>query len=250
MLRAAAFIGAVVVLGAAIVGLLRLFDSADQRPKPEERFRGLIAGAQERTFTAALGAPEFSKRVGGYFARTYAARRYFVSTVVDESGTVLLYAITARSHRYPIKIGGVVLGRTKFSATPPPTRTGAWFGVHNFYWAEEHYLANPGNYQTEFYAFNDSATDAYKDFPAAYGSLITTSLGERYGWMTPDSPLLVGFASEVRALRDELIVNTYAVSAPLFYETPAYDLLKPARGEDEIPIGPDSNDVRVAVGRS
>ncbi len=147
---------------------------------------------------------------------------YYVQVLADHLNKVLAYGVTTRDKdfnpsftileglyyiskdnildRSKDKSGAktIILGKTKFSDLGVPVDTFARLGAHDFYYHEEYYYGNPGNYQSYFFSANES------------------------GYLNVDNSNLSFFNSknintenqEVSEFRNNSIVNTIYFTAP------------------------------------
>lgn len=145
-------VGGLAVLVGAVVGVYALYDRFSPRPIPPPPVKEYIFGS----------------------------KYYYVQALTDSANKVLAYGITTRDKNFipsftilqdlyyadpknpsdetKLKSGAeiITLGKTKFSDIGTPDNIFAYLGVHDFYYHEEYYYGNPGNYQSFFFAANES----------------------------------------------------------------------------------------------
>lgn len=132
---------------------------------------------------------------------------------------MLLYSVTTRRKNFsPTLLLGpytldnrcleIRLGRTRFveiESFAKPERIRSTLGARRFYYYEEYYFGNPAKYQTFLFGIGDAGY-SHRDHPG-----IPALLSEGI-----DDPA-------IREFRQDAVINTYAITAPLLIPE---DLLK------------------------
>ncbi len=208
---------------------------------PYRQVARLAANLSLDSFAGIIGAePQLPRRRGRLFERVFVAKDYYVYTVANQQGTVLLFLVTTRNQQFkPVFIysdgesdHAVQLGVTHFSAL---RGTGGFAGVDSgtpspSYLYTTASPGNPSNYQDYFFGWNDSGYPA--DVPDSV-RLETFDLA--------DSGHLSRKNSAVAAFIRDGVVNTWGLSAPGF-SIPDYISSLP---EWEFVAGVNRVDVRV-----
>jgi hypothetical protein len=235
----------VVVVGSLITVVQWAFDVTDYFSNPSwqeqerDRLTDLQAGVDVAYFRERLGAPTFRRRgtvrevqgIATFEAPqkpvselSFTGRGWFVQAIVDATGTVIQYALTACDPSLkpvvvlPTEHGRTTLGAdTVRSATAPLLR---WtesrpFVVGHFsaatsnsYYFELNYLGNPGNYQTVGVGSNDVCGAWLSEEES--GELRKGEHGPRLGLIRGFSPRI----PEFRYARRIAIAKTYVETAP------------------------------------
>lgn len=145
-------IGGLAVLIGAVVGIYTLHDRFSPEP---------------------VVHPQIKEYIFGF-------KYYYVQALTDSTNKVLAYGVTTRDKDFmptftilenlyyadPDNPGDetklvsgaktIILGKTKFSDIGVPDNIFGYLGAHSFYYHEEYYYGNPGNYQSYFFAANES----------------------------------------------------------------------------------------------
>ena len=183
------------------------------------QLRRLAAGVHIGYFEAILGPSAFCRTTGENREDTFVNKYCYVQAITDPVGTVVLYSVTTRRKDFsPTLVLGpyaldnhsskIRLGRTRFAeleSFAKPQSITSNIAARRFYYYEEYYFGNPGKYQTFLLGIGDAGY-CHRDHPG-----IPVVCGEAIG------------NSAVREFRQNAVINTYAVSAPLLI---AKDLLK------------------------
>lgn len=175
------------------------------------------------------------------FADQYA----YVQALVDTSDKVVAYGVTARTNdfhpsltilddayttdpkdptnedKYTSLKKKILLGETKFAQLGTSDNIFGYLGARRMYYHEEYYYGNPGNYQSYFFAVNDSGPT----------HVDTSDL-----MFLNDSPISAT-SSAAQQFRQDSVINTYYVTAPFG-----------GMGDSDIRsylVGPDYDQVRV-----
>lgn len=205
--------------------------NVDWRDQEYEKLRSLHAGYTRAKFESVLGEPVFDRPAanGKFREQTFRRREYWVQTISNEGGSVVLYAVTACDHEFqptfPVTGGrrsgaqdvAVTLNSSKFSEIAPDHALLDYEGTaatSNSRFYEIQSSGNPSNYKTFVWGINDVCPDFFNEvYPAIY---------ERSG-IRPEShrtPTYTGDLAKappwVGRVRTSLSVNTYAETAPLF----------------------------------
>ena len=228
----AATISAVVVVGSAALDVGHWYEQTfDWRDHEYDTLTRLHAGFTDRAFEAALGTPVFDRRSdnGRFRERTFQRREYWVQTVSQEDGTVVLYAVTVCDGRFhpsfaiPGEAAGyrsatVELGVSRFTSV---LRSGeSKFTRLDFFGtvatANQRFLeilggGNPTNYKTYVWGLNDICGDWYQQYERLVrGARIPSRVDQSYRGVAARAP---GWALRFRRVAP---VNTYAETAPQF----------------------------------
>jgi hypothetical protein len=224
----------------------------------------LAAGVQQPYFETQLGLPaafRFPAKGGSLIETVYVHKYFYVSTLTDQGGQVLLYAVTVRDPKFKPPIWphnlhpnnhprppNTPLGSFAFTDIDyRPTGIRGFLGANRYGYVEAFYFGNPANYQYYLLAINDAAAsdaplhDLTKIMPKYFVVLgdFKPSEGEPEdgtavgGWETLERYLE---QRPVQSFRSAAKPNTYAVSAPHF-----------GPGSDGFPtqVGPDYGRVRI-----
>lgn len=132
---------------------------------------------------------------------------FYVQAVADSNNKVLLYSVTTRQKDFnpSLKILDdsieIILGKTKFSdINEEPEKEYGWAGAHSFFYTEEYYFGNPGNYASYYFSINDAGyLNLIEDFP--YNLFVNENF-------IKDNP------TEMQKFRENSIINTYTVASP------------------------------------
>lgn len=212
-------IGGIALLVGLVVGILALHDRFfPDKSRPYEQVKEYIFGNQY----------------------------YYVQALVNESNKVVAYGVTTRQANFnptfsiledaysanpddPSNLEKATpwlkrirLGITRFSdLNDTPENIVAILGARRFYYHEEYYFGNPGNYQFYFFAANDSAhlETGDPDFDV---------FNEKH--IDPKNP-------SVQEFRSKSIINTFYITAPMEGFTNP--------GIRKYLVGPDLDQVRV-----
>lgn len=224
-----AFVAAVVGLGAAAIYVYDFYEKhADWRDHEYDTLRSLHAGYTRKAFSAKLGQPVFDVRSdnGKFREETYRGRGYWVQAISDDSGTVVVYSVTACDERFkptfhnpatgePVTLNKTLLdgpGRHDDAAWLDyylPGATGnAW--VHDFY-----YGGNPGNYQTTVVGLNDACPDTFRK--RVNGAAKAAGVKDRFylGYRSKDV-YADQIPKAIRGARRRMVANLYGESAAKF----------------------------------
>ena len=216
----------------------------------------LNVGTQINNFTIEIGQPSFVKSIGNdgkYKEYVFINKLFYLDAITDTNNNVVQYAVTTRdksfspafysptydtdNHKYNVQ-----LGKTKFSDLPElPFCIDGCVGAHTWYYFETHYLGNPSNYQ--FYAFglnmggfDNSGEDAISRFAEVSHNTSCNSNKTDITEINLNNKFSNPFGS-VEKLREDLVINTYLVTAPFQSIIPNFNGVGG--------IGPDYNDVRI-----
>lgn len=185
------------------------------REEEYEKLGQLSGGMSIAKFEEELGSPLFVRRSddGTLTERSFRGRDYWVQAVHDETGSVLLFSVTACDEDFQPTfempaIGGVTLNRSTLDSidSVPNVIYYHWAVAtanQNFY--DEYYGGNPGLYKTYFVAINDACPMKSVDAEALLGAdLFLKATPTAYF----DHPAIVRF-------RSQSVANTYAETAVL-----------------------------------
>lgn len=129
-------------------------------------------------------APAQAKQriLGKHWENIFVSRDFFVQAITNTDDTVVQYSVTTRTKRFrarlvspghhylgPINpilrrlrirresrpIFDIRLWKNSFSELNDPKRVRAWLGARRYGYTEEHWLGNPGHYQTYVFSMND-----------------------------------------------------------------------------------------------
>jgi hypothetical protein len=175
------------------------------------QLRRLAAGVRIRYFEAILGPPAFCRTKREYREYTFVNKYCYVQAVTDPEGPVVLYSVTTRRSDFsPTLVLGpytldnrsltIRLGRTRFAEVESfakPRSITSTVGARRFYYYEEYYFGNPAKYQTFLLGISDAGY-CHRDHPGipVVGSKVIDS-------------------TAIREFRQNAVINTYTVTAPL-----------------------------------
>ncbi len=170
-------------------------------------------------FKDLIGASVFIDEVEGDMIEYIFVHDFFyVQAFTNSKNKVIAYSVTTRSKDFnpeltlgPYSVDNnavtVKLGITKFSELNKlDTKPGdifTYLGAHTFYYSEEYYFGNPGNYQTFYFTLNQSGymgieyeSDKFFEYPPYLGDK-EVSIND----------------PEIKQFRENAIINTYTVSS-------------------------------------
>ncbi len=158
----------------------------------------------------------------------FGSKYYYVQALVSENNKVIAYSITTRDKNFnPVitilenagcahtkDISGfipatrdIILGKTTFadlkrdqscSYFDQPENIYLYAGIRRFYYHEEYYFGNPGNYQSYFFAINDSGFSNVTDIPQLFFG------DQKVNLLDP----------EISKFRQNSIINTFQITSP------------------------------------
>ena len=205
-------VGAITTLSGGVSILKGWFSSTPGRNAQEiAKLESLAAGTTLESFKKTLGEPTFvnpgepKPELTEYL---FVLRKTYVQVIADASQTVLAFSVTTREKSFNPQIDvnafSVRLGQTKFTDLDQadigePDRVAYSLGARRFFYAEEYYLANPGNYQTVIFSINDAGPMEF--------TLHDDPLGEVGAKLS--------FRDDrIQAVHRTGIINTYTLTAP------------------------------------
>ena len=192
-------------------------------------------------FEGLLGNPVFVNysEYNGFKEFIFVNEFFYTQAITNDSGRVLAYSITTRKEDFnpEIELGPyttenkiikVKLGKTKFYEIDgvsfgDPESIDSRLGVHDWFYSEEHYFGNPGNYQSYFFSVNQ----------AGYGNEFYPPAIKDQRDNTVKNPEIIDF-------RKNAIINTYTITVPMVNSK----TLGLSNNENYL-LGPDYNQVRV-----
>ncbi|MBU0999029.1 hypothetical protein KKG24_01840 [Patescibacteria group bacterium] len=157
----------------------------------------------------------------------FGSQNYYVQALTNTQNKVIAYAVTTRDENFnPIitilqnagytKDGinkmattNIKLGKDTFSSLnrdpdniylDKPDNIFATVGARRFYYQEEYYFGNPGNYQSYFFVINDGGLENYDSLPSAMFDFDNKKLD-------PSDPEIVEF-------RNNSVFNTFQITSP------------------------------------
>lgn len=202
-----------------------------------EEIASLAASVHIGYFTERLGSPVFvNTSDAGAKEYVFVNKYFYVQAITDTEGQVQRYAVTTRDKEFnpSFKLFDgqeIVLGKSHFSDIECGKITSLW-GAHDFHYDEEFYFGNPGNYQSFFFALNESGYPGIEhedDDNFAFPIEIEST-----------KPSCDDGA--VQKFRKKAIINTYAVTAPYVGFSEESDEEATSLG---FGIGPNYNQVRI-----
>ena len=172
----------------------------------------LYAGISAVVFESILGSPIFRRSSGEFVEKSYRSRGYWVQSIEDSDGSVILMSVTAFKKDFrptfviPSNNMKITLNKTTLADLDSVPNLSS--GISDYFLSaatansrfyDSYYLGNPGNYQTIWVGINDAGTwdriDAMPGMEAFRGE--TSSARRRFSL----------FRSRTR-------INTFAVSGP------------------------------------
>ena len=196
----------------------------------------LSAGVNLIYFTDILGNPTFiNNKEGDISENVFINNDFYVQAYVDNNKSVLAYSITTRREGFnpEIKLGPyssnkeaktIMLGKTKFFEIGNPEKITSYIGAHDFYYSEEYYFGNPGNYQSYIFSLNEA------------GYLGIEYENDKNFYAPPYTNNNTITNEEIRWFRNNAIINTYTITAPFIGLNNTLDGLE---------FGPGYNQVRI-----
>lgn len=192
------------------------------------KLQTLKAGFSNGKFTEVLGSPLFRRpaRKGKLVENTYRGRDFWVQTVEDPTGRVVLYAITSCSWEF--KPNFEIIGQNPHIQLNVSTLGDAradeahYFSspaTANSYYFDEYYGGNPSNYQTFVWGLNDACPDWFDETKRRFSGKDPSPM--RPGLKYPDGDSYKGPIRKrekwISRFRSTAIVNTFAQTAPGVY---------------------------------
>ncbi|MCK4553380.1 hypothetical protein KAU19_00250 [Candidatus Parcubacteria bacterium] len=242
-------IGVLLILLSSVITITQGFSAIKEQYEKSIGYKGkllenlsqLSADVHIGYFTEILGNPVF---VNNYDERIHANQEltktnlteyvfvnkyYFVQALTDNQGKVIVYTVTTRVANFNPKFKGIELGKTKFKDLGQAVDGDivSYLGAHNFYYHETYWGANPGNYQTSIYALNEAGYAGLEEELESYTMIPPSKkLGEE----------ILSSDPEIEKFRNNAIINTYGVSAPLVFFR---------ENLNDFRFGPDYNQIRI-----
>ena len=179
-----------------------------------ERISELRAGINVERYTELLGSPLFVRKNtdGSLTESSFKRRGYWVQTVHDDTGTVLLFSLTACDRDFQptflvARAWKVTLNRESLSYVPatPARIQYQWLtntGNRNFW--DEYYLGNPGFYKTYYVGIDDACASADSNIEPL----------EKYELFYSPTPMEYFEHPGIQEFRSSSVPNTYGEIAP------------------------------------
>jgi len=159
-------------------------------------------------FIELLGSPAFINTNGDSKQYIFVDKLFYIDALTDTDNKVLAFSVTTRKSNFnptlklgPYSLDGkkivIKLGKSKFSelySLPGGGKINSSVGAHNFYYVEEYYFGNPGNYQSYAFSINQAG---FTDAPL--GKLIEISKEQSWD----------------QEFRKNAVINTYTITEPL-----------------------------------
>ena len=220
------FIIFITVLVIAISQITTLIKGADSflkyysstygwRSEEEAKINKLSASINISKFQEILGAPLFLRKSGTSGEYIFKRQGYWVQAITDDEGSVDLYAVTSCDETFKPRIRNSPSGRliqlreTTFKKAHdgdiPRLHYFISGATANSYFFEGAYLANPGNYQTIFWGYNDACSNNWDEETGLYH--VESHLEEYESGVNTEQ-------SVIDIFRSKNSFNTFAVSSP------------------------------------
>lgn len=205
-----------------------------------ENINLLSAGVDLTYFIDILGNPTFINNKEAISESIFVNDDFYIQAYTDNNKSVLAYSVTTRKKSFnpEIKLGPyssneevkiIQLGKSKFIEIGDPEKITSYNGAHNFYYSEEYYFGNPGNYQSYIFSLNESG---YLDIEYENDkNFYAPPYVDKY---TDNDDIATN--EEIKQFRNNAIINTYTITAPF---VGINNLL------DGLEFGPDYNQVRI-----
>jgi hypothetical protein len=238
---ASVLVSSFVVLSTAAFSIREWYrDRFEWREEEYRKLTSLRAGFSLAKFHEALGSPVFERNGRDMYLRpfprgsrinpswkesSFQGRDYWVQTVSNRSGVVLLYAVTScdRSFRptftAPYKSFRVTLRRSSFASVVPRGDRDRNFDLYslyfvsgataNSYFFDALYGGNPLDYKSFAWGLNDACAGWHPYYESLYERKLLP-FGNRYEY----HGITYEGGKEIQRFRQEAIVNTYAETAP------------------------------------
>lgn len=166
---------------------------------------------------------EVSEDINEY---VFGSENYYVQALTDMTNKVIAYAVTTRQEDFNPTITilqnaayqkdrktimattDIMLGKSTFSDLNKdleniyldrPDKILVNIGARRFYYQEEYYFGNPGNYQSYFFVINDAGIQNFDKIPSSFFESTDVDVQD----------------PEVSEFRKESRFNTFQVTAPL-----------------------------------
>ena len=179
-----------------------------------DKLESLHAGFSLAKFEEVLGSPTFVRGRGQLQESIFQGRGYWVQAIVDSSGTVGLYAVTACNGFKPsfdTVVGTVTLNETTLTNAsafdPKYLRYFLSGATANSYFYDEYSSGNPTDYKTFYFGLNDACQDIRREREVQF--LVENRLfGSNEVWAM-NTELIDDF-------RSIAVMNTFAETAPFW----------------------------------
>lgn len=186
------------------------------RSEEQATINQLSAAISISKFQEMLGAPLFLRKSGVYEEYVFKRQGYWVQAITDNQGAVALYAVTSCDDTFKPLIRNNPAGKSiqlrettfkeVYDGGEPELHYFVSGATANSYLIEEAYLANPGNYQTIFWGYNDACSNEWDE---------EIGLAELGSYLMEHGSRIDTKQSVIDNFRSRNTFNTFAVSAPL-----------------------------------
>lgn len=211
-------------------GAYRLYQrTLGSRRKLAAQLDKLSCNMQAAYIDDLFGHPLFIRKAPAAAERLYRTRHAYVQVVVDNSDSVVWWAVTTTDKHFkpcfflaPVSLDdtgwNVQLNKSAFADARNTPSSASWdVRARRFSVVESYYFGNPGDYQTYLVGYNDAGIgtidfgESSRPLPSGYGDLVAPSEdgGTARGVLTPEE-YLTAFNAE----RSGTVVNTFGVVRP------------------------------------
>ena len=210
----------------------------------------LSAGVNINYLKTIFGQPCFVNKKEQRIEYIFVNKYYYLQAITNTDDKVLATSITTREPNFNplISLGpyttdrktfNVELGKTTFfelekNGFGKPTSVSGGIGNRRFFYGEEYYFGNPGNYQYYYFSLNDAGYIKYSE-----GDDWSLPLIDEQGKVKLENPKTENF-------RKNQIINTFTITDPLVNTN---DVCFSGFAEDNSEkcfyLGPDLDQVRI-----
>ena len=199
-----------------------------------KKINSVRPGMYIQKITDVFGTPFYTRNMQNNKSlteNTYKGRGYWIDTISNDSGEVLLYTITSCDKNFSPTIDpnplqkSITLQKSTLSSigdNPSGIKYFASGATANSYFFDEYSWGNPSNYETVYVGYNDQCPQFPKKAISQMDDLF--KLGDEANLEDP----------YIQKFRDNLLINTYAETAPM--ENPVGDMKYFQVGVDRIQV--------------